>query len=136
MEKRSLKNRLMVLLLGLFMLALATPGFAENRAGAVTLSPYVGGYTFDHDQVYQNLEISPIFGLRAGYNFTQSWGAEARIGYVLAESRAPNYPEADVYSYGFDLLYHFNGGGTFVPFLAAGLGGIHTNFPANGLGYY
>lgn len=136
MKKRLVGKRLTGVLLSMSMLALAAPGFAENRAGTFNLSPYVGGYTFDHDQRYQNLENSPIFGIRAGYNFTENWGAEARFGYVLAEHRAANYPEADVYSFGIDALYHFNPSGSFVPYLAAGVGGIHHNYPANGPGYY
>jgi OOP family OmpA-OmpF porin len=118
------------------MLALATPGFAENRSGAFTVSPYVGGYTFDHEQMYQNLENSPIFGIRAGYNFTENWGLEGRFGYVLAEDRNPNYPESDVYSYGIDALYHFNLTPNFVPFLAAGIGGMHHSFGNKDMGYY
>jgi len=136
MKKPSIRKRLLASLLSLSLLALATPGLAENRPGAVTISPYVGGYHFDHEQSYQNLETSPIFGLRAGYNFTENWGAEARFGYVHAESRSPNYPEADVYSYGIDALYHFNVTPNFVPFLAAGIGGMHHEFPAKGLGFY
>jgi outer membrane beta-barrel protein len=136
MEKRLLVNRLMGLLLSLLMLALATPGCAENRAGAVTLSPYIGGYTFDHDQSYQNLEIAPIYGMRLGYNFDQNWGVEGRFGYVLAESRGAKFQEADVYSYGIDALFNWNVTPNFVPFLAAGMGGIHHNYPASGFGYY
>ena len=136
MKKSSLKTKSTGLLLTLSLLALATPGLAENRSGAVTISPYVGGYHFDHEQLYQNLETSPIFGVRAGYNFTENWGAEARFGYIRAESRAPNYSEANVYSYGIDALYHFNVTPNFVPFLAAGIGGMHHEFPAEGLGFY
>lgn len=136
MNKIRLRKGPLGLLLSVSLLASATPGFAENRAGAFTVSPFVGGYVFDHEQNYQNLESSPIFGVRAGYNFTENWGAEARFGYVLAESRPPNYPEADVYSYGIDALYHFNLTPDFVPFLAAGIGGIHHDYPAGGMGYY
>lgn len=117
-------------LLGLFLLSLSTPGFAENRAGAYSLSPFVGGHTFDSKQ---DLETSPIFGLRAGYNFTENWGAEAVFSYTLAEAEEPNYPETDAYSYGVDALYHFNPRGNFVPFLAAGLGGTTLERPAKGL---
>ena len=135
--KRSLRiNGLIGSMLGLSMLALATPGFAENLPGAVTLSPYIGGYTFDHSQSYQNLENSLIYGLRLGYNFDKNWGVEGRFGYVLAESRGAKFQEADVYSYGIDALYHFNVTPNFVPFLAAGMGGIHHNYPASGFGYY
>lgn len=136
MKKSSLKKKSTGLLLTLSLLALATPGLAENRSGAVTISPYVGGYHFDHEQLYQNLETSPIFGLRAGYNFTENWGAETRFGYVHTESRAADSSEANVYSYGIDALYHFNVTPNFVPFLAAGLGGMHHDFRDKEVGYY
>jgi OOP family OmpA-OmpF porin len=126
----------MGLLLSLAMLALATPAFAENRADGFTISPYMGGYTYDHDQSYQNLEISPIYGLRMGYNFDKNWGVEGRFGYALAESRGAKFQEADVYSYGIDALFHLNVTPNFVPFLAVGMGGIHHNYPASGFGYY
>ena len=113
MRKRPMTNRkqLTGTLLGLFLLSLTTPAFAENRAGAYSLSPFVGGHTFDGKQ---DLETSPIYGLRAGYNFTETWGAEAVFGYTLAEAEAPNYPETDVYSYGVEALYHFNPRGNFL----------------------
>jgi OmpA-OmpF porin, OOP family len=137
MRKSLLRKRLTGYLLSLAMLALATPGFAENRGGGFTISPYLGGYTYDHDQSYQNLEISPIYGLRLGYNFNKNWGVEGRFGYALAESRDDaHFQEADVYSYGIDALFHWNVTPNFVPFLAAGLGGIHHNYPASGFGYY
>ena len=136
MKRAMLKKRSLGLLLGLSVLAAAAPGFAENRAGAFTVSPYVGGYIFDHEQSYQNLETSPTYGIRAGYNFTENWGAEARFGYANADSRLPNGPEANVFTYGIDALYHFNVTPEFVPFLAAGIGGMHHNFPGAQMGYY
>ena len=117
MKRTTLEKRSLGLLFCLSLLAIATPGFAENRAGAVTVSPYVGGYIFDHEQTYQNLETSPIYGIRAGYNFTENWGAEARFGYINADSRLPNGPEANVLTYGVDALYHFNVTPEFVPFI-------------------
>lgn len=136
MKRVMLEKRSLGLLLGLSLLASATPGFAENKAGAVTLSPYIGGYVFDHEQTYQNLETSPIYGIRAGYNFTENWGAEARFGYANPDSRRANGPEAHVVTYGIDALYHFNVTPEFVPFVAAGIGGMHHNFPGRQMGYY
>lgn len=72
MKKSALNRSSLGLLLSLSLLAAAAPVLAENRSGAVTVSPYVGGYTFDHKVNYQNLEISPIYGIRAGYNFTEN----------------------------------------------------------------
>jgi OOP family OmpA-OmpF porin len=136
MKRTKLQKRSLGLLLGLSLLTSAAPGFAENRAGAITVSPYVGGYIFDHEQSYQNLETSPTYGIRAGYNFTENWGAEARFGYSNPDSRLPNGQDAQVLTYGIDALYHFNVTPEFVPFLAAGIGGMHHNFPGRQMGYY
>lgn len=115
---------------GLFLLAISSPGFAANAAEGYTLTPFVGGYTFDDDE---HLENSPQFGLRGGYNFNKRWTAELAFGYVLAESELPSYPETDAYSLGIDALYHFNPDGTWVPFVVAGAGNSWKHWPAPGL---
>ena len=79
-----MKKILKKILPGLLLVTLATPGFAENREGAVTLSPFVGGYVLDKKLPF---ESRPIFGLRAGYNFTKNIGAEAMFGYSLSETK-------------------------------------------------
>ncbi len=119
-----MKKLLKGTLTGLLLVTLATPGFAENRQGAVTVSPFVGGYLLDKDQ---REESRPIFGLRAGYNFTKHLGAEAMFGYSLTETRRGyGSRETDLYRYGVDVLYHFMPDKAFVPFVAVGGGG--TNF--------
>ena len=120
-----MRNKRMVFLLGVFLLGLPALGFSENRPGAITLSPFVGGYTFDGDQ---ELETSPVFGLRGGYNFTGHWGAELVFGYLLTESNATNQ-EVDQYRYGVDALYHFMPERKIVPFIAAGYGAIASDNP-------
>lgn len=108
---------------GLLLTTLVTPGFAENRQGAVTISPFVGGYVLDKDLKEEN---RPIFGLRAGYNFTRSLGVEAMFGYSLTETqKGPGARETDLYRYGGDILYHFMPDSDFVPFIAIGGGGIN-----------
>lgn len=112
---------------GLLLVTLATPGFAENRQGAVTVSPFVGGYVLDHDQSEEN---RPMFGLRAGYNFTKNWGAEGMFGYSLTETKSDfGSREVDNYRYGLDFLYHFMPDSNLVPFLAVGGGMTHFQIP-------
>jgi OOP family OmpA-OmpF porin len=120
-----MKKILKGILPGLVLITLATPGFAENRQGAVTVSPYVGGYLLDEEQHEVN---RPMFGLRTGYNFTENFGAEAMFGYSLTETKLHYGPrrETDLYRYGIDLLYHFMPQSNFVPFVVIGGGG--TNF--------
>lgn len=121
---------------GLLLVTLATPGFAENRQGAGTLSPFVGGYVMDPLQQEKN---GAIVGLRAGYNFTGNLGAEAMFGYSLTETK-PAYGsrDTDIYRYGVDILYHFMPENNLVPFIAVGGGGISFDTPSgpNAKNYY
>ncbi len=104
----------------------ATAAFGANKAEQFSISPVVGGYTFDDNQ---HLDTNLIYGLRAGYNVTDNFGIEALIDYVNTEaSRANN--RVEMYRYGGELLYHFMPESTFVPYLAVGLAGL--NFDAFG----
>jgi OmpA-OmpF porin, OOP family len=108
------------------LLALAAgTASAENRAAAVSLSPFIGGYTFDGSQ---HLRTRPVYGLRAGYDFTKNIGLEGVFDYVNAES-ARGAGGADAFRYGLDGLYNFLPGGPWVPYLAAGVGGTTINGP-------
>ena len=114
-------------LTGVLLVTLATPGFAENRQGATTVSPFVGGYVLDK---HQHEESRPEFGLRAGYNFTENFGAEAMFGYSLTSKKGKyGSKETDNYRYGVDILYHFMPDNKFVPFVAIGGGGTSFNTP-------
>ncbi|NTW99872.1 MAG: outer membrane beta-barrel domain-containing protein [Geobacteraceae bacterium] len=122
-----MKKVLNKILPAILLVTLATPGFAENRQGAATVSPFVGGYVLDKDQ---REESRPVFGLRAGYNFTENFGAEAMFGYSLTETRLPyGSRETDRYRYGVDLLYHFMPQSNLVPFVVLGGGGTNFNTP-------
>jgi len=122
-------KKFMLLPLALFVLILAPSAFAQNRAGAVTLSPFVGGYTFE---CFQHLDTSMYYGLRAGYNFTDHWGFEGMFGYVPTKSDAYRFDNrnVNVFRYGLDLMYNFMPKKKFVPFLAAGYQGIQINDPS------
>ena len=54
------RNLMAVLLVTLFVVTTGTV-YAGERAGAITLSPFVGGYTFDGAE---RLETRPVVGLR------------------------------------------------------------------------
>src|SRR6185369_4310412 len=49
----------------------ATAAFGANRSEQFSISPVIGGYTFDGRQ---HLDSSLIFGVRAGYNVTDNFG--------------------------------------------------------------
>ena len=108
---------------------LTTASFASaaNREGQFSVSPVIGGYTYEGKQ---HLDTSLIYGLRAGYNFTKNLGVEALFDYVNTEPTKAT-TDVDMYRFGGELLYHFFPDNAFVPYLAAGFGGL--NFDAKGV---
>lgn len=125
-----MNKKMTVGLLGASLLSLTTSAVAQSRAEAWTLTPTVGGYLFDSKQ---DLESAPLFGLRAGYNFTENWGAELFGSYTLTESDRDSGPEAnvesDVFRFGGNVLYHFQPTKKLVPFLAVGVGRYNITIP-------
>ncbi|PLX86489.1 MAG: outer membrane beta-barrel domain-containing protein [Desulfuromonas sp.] len=108
------------IILGIAIFALlAGPAFAENRAGALILTPSIGGYVFEGDQ---HLENDLAYGLGLGYNFTKHWGAEFVYNYVNTESEVGNLDDYEVYLGRINALYNFLPDEALVPFLSAGLG--------------
>ncbi|MDD5722358.1 MAG: OmpA family protein [Syntrophales bacterium] len=108
-------------------LFLASGVSAEMRAGAASISPMVGGYAFDGEQ---DLDNGPTYGLGIGYNLDERWGVEAAFNYIDTDFNTGNR-DMNVSLYRLDGLYHFNITDRFVPYLAAGVGGIGFN-PARG----
>lgn len=115
---------------------IAAPLSAEQRAGAVTVSPMVGGYLFDNSQ---DLEKDVVAGLGLGYNFTEHWGAEIMFNYGKFDFEyfdpvTCTCPEDDLNAYvlRLDGLYHFRPDKRLVPYLAAGIGNVWldgSNYP-------
>ncbi|NVN89116.1 MAG: outer membrane beta-barrel domain-containing protein [Desulfuromonadales bacterium] len=107
------------------LLAMATAASAGNKAQSFSLSPVIGGITFDGKQ---HLETAPVYGLRAGYNFTKALGIEALFDYSNSEPTAfhgRGNGDVDFYRYGGELLYHFFPDNNFVPYVAAGYAGYN-----------
>ncbi|MRR30114.1 outer membrane beta-barrel domain-containing protein, partial [bacterium] len=103
-------------------LAFSATAHSESniKEGAFSISPF-GSYTFfDNDA---DLKHHYGGGLRLGYNFTQNWSAEASGNYTNTEFDNGG-GTVNVYRYGLEGLYHFMPESRFVPFLAAGLGGL------------
>jgi OOP family OmpA-OmpF porin len=145
------------------VLLTSTAALAEFRQGAVTVSPYVGGYLFEGDQGLNTNNF--MCGLGVGYIITDHVGIEGVVGYinsnwktqpVFRQERGPvvipptlngaisatptQGPEYDPYRgqvngylYKIEGLYHFNPTGKLVPFVAAGFGGL-TLDPEQGPG--
>ena len=108
------------------LLAIATAASAGNTAGSFSISPVIGGISYSGRQ---HLETAPLYGLRAGYNFTKALGIEALFDYSATEVTHSNDRNADFYRYGGELLYHFFPDNKFVPYVAAGYAGY--NFKGN-----
>jgi len=115
------------------VLVLAAIASAANVAGQISISPVIGGYTYDDNQS-RNSEVNLIGGVRAGYNFTRNIGFEGLFDYVDAESDTSG--NANMYRFGGELLYHFMPDNVFVPYLAAGYAGVRFDGPSFGKSTY
>jgi outer membrane beta-barrel protein len=99
---------------------------AGVRAGAITISPFVGGYTFDGSQ---HLQTNVSAGLGLGYNLSRHWGVEGRFSWVPLKSTRGEIPgEYSLFNFHGDLLYHFIPEGRFVPYVALGAGVSRTEW--------
>uniref|UniRef100_UPI000482082A outer membrane beta-barrel domain-containing protein n=1 Tax=Desulfuromonas sp. TF TaxID=1232410 RepID=UPI000482082A len=92
--------------------------WAENRVGALTLSPMYGAIVMEGDQ---NIDDDWGYGLGIGYNFTKAFGLEAVVNYVEMEEEVTN-DDLDFWNYRIDALYHFNPDNALVPYVALGAG--------------
>ncbi|MDY0301914.1 MAG: OmpA family protein [Trichlorobacter sp.] len=103
------------------LLLQAGVAMAENRGSTFTLSPYAGGYTY---QGSQKIKTGPVVGGRLGYNLTDNWGLEGIVDYAEADNKNVS-GKARKTRYGADVLYNFLPETSFVPYLAAGVGGMN-----------
>jgi OOP family OmpA-OmpF porin len=97
--------------------------YAENKPGAVTLGPHIGGYIFDDDQ---HINSDPVYGVSLGYNINRRWGIEGVFDFVDTDTKNISRGSTDVDAsiFRLDGLYHFNAESDVVPYLGAGLGVI------------
>ena len=100
---------------------MAAPVAAGERAGALSLSPFVGGYTFDG---VEHLRTAPVYGLRIGYDLTENWGLEIVGNYQATKRTQGTHSSINALSYRLDILYNLMPDGPLVPYLAIGGGGI------------
>ncbi len=105
------------------LLAIATASSAANVAETFSISPMIGGISFEGKQ---HLETNPVYGLRLGYNFTKELGVEALFDYAHTEPTLTG-GNVDFYRYGGELLYHFLPDNKFVPYIAAGYAAASFN---------
>lgn len=109
------------------LLTMVVSAQAEVRAGSVSVTPFAGFYNFETDEY--NFDNSYTLGLRAGYNFTRNLAVEGVFNFVRTDTNdyTPITKDDDVYLYalGVEGIYHIFPTSSFVPFIAAGIGGIH-----------
>lgn len=115
------------LLAATVLLAGAVSAHAGVKANTFTLSPFIGGYSYDGAQ---HQETRPEYGIRGGYNLTDHVALEAVFGYVASELTKGG-GDTDMFNYRLDALYHFMPENRLVPYLAAGYGGLTTEYPGN-----
>jgi OOP family OmpA-OmpF porin len=99
------------------VLAVASIAAAANREGQFSVSPVIGGITFNGPQ---HLLTKPVYGLRGGYNFTKALGVEALFDYANTGDTRTG-ANVDFFRYGGEVLYHFLPDNKLVPYVAAGL---------------
>lgn len=116
-------RKLATLLIAGSLLALSSTVSAGNKAEQFSVSPMVGGITFDGKQ---HLETSPVYGLRLGYNITDAFGIEGLFDYANTKGTITGN-KVDFYRYGGELLYHFMPDNSLVPYIAAGFAGVNFN---------
>lgn len=117
------KNSAVVFVLGFFSLILTTgPAFAGHKAENLYLSPMIGGYVFDGAQDQKD---DMAYGLSLGFNYTAHWSTEFTLNYISTKSRESGDIDAGIFRW--DILYHFCPTRPVIPYLAAGLGGLHIN---------
>ncbi len=115
-----MKTNFFLTVLLILLISLANNAAAENKAGAMTISPMIGGYLFEGDQ---NIEDKAAYGLGLGYNIDQNWGLEGMFNFIETDSEK-DAGDLDVYMYRLDTLYHFMPEKKLVPYLATGIGGM------------
>ena len=113
-------------LIGVLLLIFFMAGSAagENKDGGVTITPYAGKAWFDNDY---NLQDNEQWGIAISNNITKNWSVEGALNYIdssATETVLGNKEDVNVYFYHVDGLYHFLPETQFVPFLAAGIGGL------------
>ncbi|WP_240732272.1 SUMF1/EgtB/PvdO family nonheme iron enzyme [Geobacter sp. FeAm09] len=109
------------------VLAFSGAAFGAVSEGQFSVSPMIGGYTYDGGQ---HLDTAPMYSLRGGYNLTDRIGVEAGLDYSITSSRLKTDKNVAIFKYGVEGLYHFMPDKKLVPFVAAGLGGYNLSGPS------
>ncbi len=101
----------------------------ENYSYARFVSPMVGGHWFEGNQ---GLDDGPTFGLGIGVEFDKQFGWEAVFNYTDSESDSGG-ADVNVMTYRLDGFFNLYKGEKFVPYAAAGIGGMYFDTENDGI---
>jgi outer membrane beta-barrel protein len=117
-------------LVGIGFLAGAVPAMAQVTPRSQEVHLYAGE-TFGDELSDRRingrkpeLDDDVTYGLRYGYNFTDAWGIEVSLGRTNSSATrlGGRDIDLDLTTLDVDAIYHFNPGGSFVPYVVAGIG--------------
>jgi outer membrane beta-barrel protein len=123
-------KKLLIGLVSVGLVAGAVPAMAQVTAGSHEIYVYAGE-TFGDDLSDRRIDGRKLeldddvtYGLRYGYNFTDSWGIELSLGRTNSSVKGlgGRSNDLDLTTFDVDAIYHFNTGGSFVPYVFAGIG--------------
>lgn len=100
--------------------SVAVPAQAGNRAGALTLSPMVGGYMFEGDQPVEQDELT--YGVGIGYNITNNFAVEFLGQTTDGELEFAPKADTDTSNFSLNALYHIGSMKSFAPYVTVGAG--------------
>ncbi|HPC85214.1 MAG TPA: OmpA family protein [Smithellaceae bacterium] len=111
----------------LLVMLLVSTGNAQVRPGSFTIAPTLGMYTFEGNEDMD--QARPLVGLRLGYNFNKYIGLEGYLHYANTTNNAWSPKKnVDFTGYGAEVIFHLLPNQSLVPFLAAGVGGVHYSY--------
>lgn len=111
----------------MLLFILSNAASAQVTPSAFTLTPYLGGYSFDNDK---SLDGAVVYGIGLGYNFTKYFGLEASGEYLSTDVDLPVHPTSSkISNYRLDGVFNLIPDSRVVPFVFAGFGGQSIDYP-------
>lgn len=122
-----IKKTLLCSMMVLGLLGMTQNGQCAPKAGEFFISPMIGGHVFEGNQdpfhADEELDHGLTVGLGLGYQMTKALGLELVVNVTDTEAD-PYDVDVDVYPARLDLFYNLTQDSVFVPYVAAGLGGV------------
>jgi OmpA-OmpF porin, OOP family len=111
----------------MLLFILSNVASAQVTPSTFSLTPYIGGYSFDNDK---SLDGTAVYGIGLGYDFTKYLGLEASGEYLSTDVDLAVHPTSSkVYNYRMDGVFNLIPDSRVVPFVFAGFGGQSIDYP-------